>query len=550
MPDELAGAPTASAPGTDQGTREPGKFPHSPVLDGRWWRPVVLAAVAACAACGLIYELALLTLATTVQGGGIVATSLIVAGYVAALGLGALLAKPFVDRAASAFAGVEAALGLVGGVSATALYVTFTSLGSQSSLVALVVATAAIGALVGAEVPLLMALLQTGRRSGGEETGRTLANLNAADYLGALIGGLLWPFLLLPNMGMQQAAAVTGLVNVGAAAILLALVLRHFLPRARTVAAGLALAIAAVLLGTLLVAVDDVTEWSRARLYPDPVVAHTQSAYQEIVVTNARYNGRTDRRLYLDGTLQYSSLDEYRYTESLVQPAMAERPSDVLVLGGGDGLAARDLLKVPGVRRVVQVELDPAVLQLARTRLLEDNEGALDDPRVDVVVDDAFAWLRRGGDGAVPEGGFGAVLVDLPDPRSAALSRLYSQEFYGLIRQVVSDDGLMVVQSGSPYSTPHQFWRTESTVRSAGWGTTPYHVHVPTFGDWGFVLASKSGVPPELRLRPDVEGLRYLHAGILEAAAEFGHDVAPMDLEPSTLDKPKILEDSRKGFER
>ena len=510
----------------------------------------MLAAVAACAACGLIYELALLTLATTVQGGGIVATSLIVAGYVAALGFGALLAKPFVDRAASAFVGVEAALGLIGGVSATVLYVTFTSLGSQSSLVALVVATAAIGALVGAEVPLLMALLQTGRRSGAEESGRTLANLNAADYLGALIGGLLWPFLLLPSMGMQQAAAVTGLVNIGAAALLLALVLRHFLPRARTILSGLTLALVAALLGTLLVAVDDVTEWSRARLYPDPVVAHAQSAYQEIVVTSAKYKGRTDRRLYLDGTLQYSSLDEHRYTESVVQPAVASRPSEVLILGGGDGLAARDLLKVPGIRRVVQVELDPMVLQVARTQLLEDNEGSLGDPRVDVVVDDAFAWLRRDGDGAVPEGGFGAVVVDLPDPRSAALSRLYSQEFYGLIRRVVSDDGLMVVQSGSPYSTPHQFWRTESTIRSAGWGTKPYHVHVPTFGDWGFVLASSRGAQPDLRLRPDVGGLRYLDAGVLDAAAEFGRDVAPMDLEPSTLDKPLILDDSRRGFER
>lgn len=506
--------------------------------------------MAACAACGLIYELALLTLATTVQGGGIVATSLIVAGYVAALGLGALLAKPFVDRAASTFVGIEAALGLVGGVSATALYITFTSLGTQSSLVALVVATAVIGALVGAEVPLLMALLQTGRRSGAEEAGRTLANLNAADYLGALVGGLLWPFLLLPTMGMQQASAVTGLVNIGAAAILLALVLRHFLPRARTIAAGLSLLLAAALLGALLVAVDDITEWSRSRLYPDPVVTHTQSAYQEIVVTSARYNGRTDRRLYLDGTLQYSSLDEYRYTESLVQPAVANRPGEVLVLGGGDGLAARDLLKVPGIRKVVQVELDPAVLELARTRLYDDNGGSLDDPRVDVVVDDAFTWLRRGGDGMVPAGGFGAVLVDLPDPRNAALSRLYSQEFYGLIRQVVSEDGLMVVQSGSPYSTPHQFWRTESTVRSAGWSTTPYHVHVPTFGDWGFVLAGPGEDPPQLRLRPDVDGLRYLDAGVLAAASEFGRDVAPMDLEPSTLDQPRILDDSRRGFER
>ncbi|TCW21235.1 polyamine aminopropyltransferase [Dietzia cinnamea] len=518
---------------------------------GRWWRPVVLASVAAGAACGLIYELALLTLATTVQGGGIVATSLVVAGYVAALGLGALLAKPFVERAASSFIAVEATLGLVGGVSATALYVTFTTLGSDAaSLFTLVVATAAIGMLVGAEVPLLMSLLQTGRRTGSAEAGRVLADLNAADYLGALVGGLLWPFLLLPSFGMQQAAAITGLVNVAAATVLLVLALRGLLSRTQAVVAGLSLAVVAALLGTLLVALDGVTEWSRAKLYPDPVLSHTQSAYQEIVVTRARYNGRTDRRLYLDGTLQYSSLDEYRYTEALVQPAMANRPGEVLVLGGGDGLAARDLLAVPGVRRVVQVELDPAVLEIARTELLPDNRGSLDDPRVEVVVDDAFAWLRRGGDGAVPPGGFGAVLVDLPDPRNAALTRLYSEEFYGLVRGVTGEDGLMVVQSGSPYSTPRQFWRTVATVDSAGWGTTPYHVHVPTFGDWGFVLASADGDAPDLRLRPDVGGLRFLDPGTLEAAGRFGRDVAPMRLEPSTLDRPRILDDARRGYER
>ncbi|AWH91987.1 polyamine aminopropyltransferase [Dietzia lutea] len=518
---------------------------------GRWWRPVVLASVAACAACGLIYELALLTLATTVQGGGIVATSLVVAGYVAALGLGALLAKPFVERAASSFIAVEATLGLVGGVSATALYVTFTTLGSDAaSLFTLVVATAAIGMLVGAEVPLLMSLLQTGRRTGSAEAGRVLADLNAADYLGALVGGLLWPFLLLPSFGMQQAAAVTGLVNVAAAAVLLTLALRGLLTRTQTVVAGLSLVVVAALLGTLLVALDGVTEWSRAKLYPDPVLSHTQSAYQEIVVTRARYNGRTDRRLYLDGTLQYSSLDEYRYTEALVQPAMANRPGEVLVLGGGDGLAARDLLAVPGVRRVVQVELDPAVLEIARTELLEDNRGSLDDPRVEVVVDDAFSWLRRGGDGAVPPGGFGAVLVDLPDPRNAALTRLYSEEFYGLVRGVTGEGGLMAVQSGSPFSTPRQFWRTVATVDSAGWGTTPYHVHVPTFGDWGFVLASADGDAPDLRLRPDVGGLRFLDPGTLEAAGRFGRDVAPMRLEPSTLDRPRILDDARRGYER
>src|SRR3984957_2358669 len=176
------------------------------------WRAVLLASVAACAACGIIYELALLTLSTSLTGGGIVATSLIVAGYIAALGAGAPLVNPLLRWAAIAFVAVEALLGIVGGLSAAALYVMFSLVGG--SLLMLALGTALIGALVGAEVPLLMTLLQRGRTAGATDTGRTLANLNAADYLGALIGGLVWPFVLLPHLGMIRGAAATGVINL------------------------------------------------------------------------------------------------------------------------------------------------------------------------------------------------------------------------------------------------------------------------------------------------------------------------------------------------
>ena len=185
--------------------------PPAPRLTGSGsrWRGLLLAAVAACAACGIVYELALLTLSASLHGGGIVAMSLIVAGYVAALGAGALLVKPLLHRAGVTFIAVETALAVIGGLSAAALYVTFAFLGG--SLWVLVVGTALIGSLVGAEVPLLMTLLQRGRTSGAADTGRVLANLNAADYLGALIGGLVWPFILLPQLGMIRGAAATGI---------------------------------------------------------------------------------------------------------------------------------------------------------------------------------------------------------------------------------------------------------------------------------------------------------------------------------------------------
>jgi spermidine synthase len=501
------------------------------------WRALLLAAVAACAACGIIYELALLTLSTSLNGGGIVATSLIVAGYIAALGAGALAVKPLLNWAAITFVAVEALLGIVGGLSAAALYVMFSFVGG--SLIMLAVGTALIGGLVGAEVPLLMTLLQRGRDSGAVDTGRTLANLTAADYLGALIGGLVWPFLLLPHLGMIRGAAATGIINLVAAAIVSIFLLRQVVSARQLVVALSALAAALALLATLLVRAQDIETTSRQRLYADPIIAYRQSAYQEIVVTR-RGN---DMRLYLDGGLQFSTRDEYRYTESLVYPALGAGAHSVLVLGGGDGLAARELLRAPGIDKIVQVELDPAVIELARTTMRSANGGSLDNPRVHIVTGDAMTWLRR-----PDHPTFDAVIVDLPDPDTPVLGRLYSTEFYALVSRALAPGGLLVVQSGSPYSTLTAFWRTVSTIAAAGYAVTPYHVFVPTFGDWGFTLARR-GDAPRPTVPPSAPPLRFLDQSVLDAATVFAPDVKPRTLEPSTLEHPRIVEDMRHGYD-
>jgi spermidine synthase len=509
------------------------------------WRAVLLAAVAACAACGIIYELALLTLSASLNGGGIVATSLIVAGYIAALGAGALLAKPLLAHAAIAFIAVEALLGIVGGLSAAALYMVFAFLdGSVGSTWVLAAGTALIGGLVGAEVPLLMTLLQRGRTARAAEAGRTLANLNAADYLGALLGGLVWPFLLLPHLGMIRGAAATGIINLAAAAVVAIFVLRRLVSARQLASALCALAAALALLATLLVRSADIETTSRQRLYADPIVAYRHTPYQEIVVTR-RGN---DMRLYLDGGLQFSTRDEYRYTESLVYPALGNGARSVLVLGGGDGLAARELLRQPGVGKIVQVELDPAVIDLARTTMRDANGGSLDNPRVHVVIGDAMAWLRGASDTR-----FDSVIVDLPDPDTPVLGRLYSTEFYTLAARALAPGGLMVVQAGSPFSTPTAFWRTVSTIRAAGYAVTPYHAHVPTFGDWGFVLAAQGAAAPDAAPVPkvpaDAPPLRFLNQRVLDAATVFAGDIGARPLEPSTLDNPRVVEDMRHGYD-
>jgi spermidine synthase len=517
--------------------QQPDSPTHEPATSTRW-RAVLLASVSACAACGIIYELALLTLSTSLNGGGIIATSLIVAGYIAALGAGALLVKPLLHWAAIAFVAVEALLAIVGGLSAAALYVMFSFVGG--SLLMLALGTVLIGALVGAEVPLLMTLLQQGRTADATDTGRTLANLNAADYLGALIGGLVWPFVLLPHLGMIRAAAATGIINLLAAAIVSLFLLRRVASTRQLLMALGALGLALVLLAVLLIRAQDIETTSRQRLYSDPIVAFRQSAYQEIVVTR-RGN---DMRLYLDGGLQFSTRDEYRYTESLVYPALGAGARSVLVLGGGDGLAARELLRAPGVENIVQIELDPAVIELARSTMRSANGGSLDNPRVHIVTGDAMTWLRNA---KAPS--FDAVIVDLPDPDTPVLGRLYSTEFYALVSRVITPNGLMVVQAGSPYSTQTAFWRTVSTITAAGYAVTPYHVYVPTFGDWGFALARRGETAPQPVLPRNLPPLRFLDKSVLEAATVFAPDVQPRILEPSTLEHPRIVEDMRHGYD-
>ena len=525
----------------------------------RLTRGVLLLAVFVCAACGLVYELALLTLGDYLAGGGVRQTSLVLGLFVCAMGLGSLASKPLLARPLLGFALVEGSLAVVGGLSVLALYAAYAWLNLYT--LAVLLTSVAVGALIGAEVPLLMALLQ---RIRAQDAGEAVADLNAVDYLGALAGGLAFPFLLLPGFGQLRGALVTGTVNLVAAALVVAWLQVSdrrgasgigLSRRSLTALATVGVASGLLLAGTAALAAEfEVT--ARQRLFRAPITLAERSAYQEIVVTEARPGRPDDLRLFLDGDLQFSSRDEHRYHEALVQPAMAVPPASdeqpgasggadtVLVLGGGDGLALREVLRSP-VRRVVEVELDPAVLRLARDhpdfRAL--NGDSLRDPRVEVVTDDAMRWLRTATET------FDVIVVDMPDPDNAVTSKLYSAEFYGLAARLLSPDGRMVVQAGSPYFARHAYWCVLETVRSTGLEVVPYHVDVPTFGDWGFVLAGRTS-PAPLRVPPDVaDQLRFLDQSVLDAATVFPRDVQPVPVEISTLDRPTILDYERRGWQ-
>ncbi|MEU8574908.1 polyamine aminopropyltransferase [Streptomyces asoensis] len=473
-------------------------------------RFLVLACVFVCAACGLVYELELVAFASSLMGDSVTQASVVLSVMVFAMGIGSLAAKRLRRFAAAGFGALEATLALVGGCSAMTLYAVFAWTGDWGGLwadgprVLLVAFSLAIGLLIGAEVPLLMELIQRIRR---QDAGGAVADLFAADYVGALVGGLAFPFLLLPFLGQLTSSLLTGAVNVLAgAALVLGLFRRDLTCRARCLLLVANITVLGVL-ASAAVLVDDFERAARQAVYGDDVRVAVRTGVQEIVLT-----GGTEGRplgIYLDGRLRFAGRDERRYHEALVRPAMSGPHARVLILGGGDGLAAREALGHPGVRRVDVVAVDPGLVRLARTdpALSRLNAHAYGDRRVRVAAGDPFRWLR-----GAPAGAYDVVVADLPDPGITASTKLYSQEFYGLARRALAPGGRLVVHAGQVATRPRVFWTVEATMRAAGLQTAPYRVSGRDSGrttdpdrsadasraprDWGFVLATAETRPP------------------------------------------------------
>lgn len=537
-----AGAGSSSGSGDDPGSGHlPGNSvpakddPVSGGIPGRFARVALLTTVFVCAACGLVYELSLVTLGSYLIGDTATQASITLSVMVCAMGVGALAAKPLRHRAAAAFVAVELALALFGGLSVLMLYAAYAWLNLYTA--ALVLAACVIGALVGAEIPLLMEMLQRIRR---QDAGSAVADLFAADYVGALLGGLAFPFLLLPVFGQIRGSLIVGVVNAVAGLVLIIVWFRRDLSHLLRVALGaVTLAVAAVLVGSYIYA-DRFEATAQQALFAYPIVRQQQTEYQKIVLTESVSPfGTRDTRLFLNGDLQFSSVDEYRYHEAMVHPALAGPRRNVLVIGGGDGLALREILTYPDVESVTLVELDPAMTELARTdaRLTELNRNAFADPRVRAVNADAFAWLRTA------ESDYDAVIVDVPDPDQTSIAKLYSTEFYAMATQVLAPGATMVVQSGSPFFAPHSYWCIGATIRASGLHVLPYHVDVPSFGDWGFFLATREPAP-RLALDPPAP-LRSIDRQSLPAATVFAPDRRDTGEQPSTLMHPVILDLAR-----
>ncbi|WP_433891374.1 polyamine aminopropyltransferase [Streptomyces sp. CA-111067] len=431
-------------------------------------RALVLAAVFVCAACGLVYELELVALASYLVGDSVTQASVILSVMVFAMGCGSLLAKRLRCMAAAGFAAVETALALVGGLSVMALYACFAWFGQAEP--AMVGCAFAIGVLIGAEVPLLMTLVQRIRR---QDAGGAVADLFAADYVGALVGGLAFPFLLLPRFGQLTGALATGVVNALAGGATVLWLFRGDLSGRTRRWLLIANVTVLAVLGAAAAAAGPFERAARNAVYGGQVRVAEHTAVQEIVVTGG---GRTHApvELFLDGRLRVCGPGSAGYAQALVRPALMGPHDRVLILGGGDGLALHQVLLDSGVRSATVVEDDGELLRLARTDpgLAALNGHAYDDPRVRTVTDDPFDWLR--GSAARDGPPYDVIVADLPDPGISRSTKLYSEEFYGLASRVLAPDGRLAVHAGTPDGSAHPFWTIDATLQAVGLQTTPY----------------------------------------------------------------------------
>lgn len=488
---------------------------------------VLLISILIVALCGITYQLIIGTVSSYLIGNTVYQFSITIGLFMFAMGIGSYLSKKLFRNLVNSFVVVEVVIAIIGGLSSLLLFMAFPFLTPHYTLVmyALILV---IGALVGLELPLLTRIL-----SQKESIRQSIAHVMSLDYVGALIGAVLFPLLLLPQLGLMRSSFAIGLINMGVAIINI----RYFyndLRRPRlTAAISVALMVGLVvltILGTHL------TSFAENQLYFDQIIYKKQTPYQRIVYTKSYYNG--ENRLYLDGHVQFCDRDEYRYHEALVHPVMsAPGPRKmILILGGGDGLAAREVLKYQDVDKIHLVDIDPEITDFCSRfpAMAKLNQGSLTHPKLEIFNQDAFTFLNQKGIL------YDKVIIDLPDPHNEALNKLYSREFYNIVAMRMKPDGMLVTQSSSPFYTRNTYWSIASTIEAAHLTVFSYHVTIPTFGIWGFHIGSFTPLnDKDFNIQAPT---RYMNNQMLQTASVFGRDMSRVDALVNSLMEPKLYE--------
>jgi len=527
-------------------------------------------------AAGLVTEYVLATTTTYILGNSTKQWSIIMGLMMAMMGVAGLVQRLISDRRLfEKFIAVEVSMALLAGFAPITIYWAFGAMPEHFTLL-LYGPVAAIGFLIGFEIPLVMRIVQ----QMGINLKANLSYIYAMDYLGAFVGTLVWVYVLLKHFPLTEISYLVAGTN-----FLVAVVTVVYFSRRRML--GGVWLVAGVIACTAAALVYGFTHnrgWNislEQQLYDDPIVLTKTTRYQHLVITR---NPRTEEsRLYINGNVQFSSVDEAVYHEQLVHPVMSLVPDHrrVLILGGGDGLALREVLKYPDVESVHLVDLDPGMVELASTDplLTALNRGAFADARVHTSVTaavtaeglrpvfmesgrynrDGTPVLERVADVQVIHldadrfvgeisGSYNVIIVDLPDPNAVELAKLYSREFYAKLRSRLAQQGMVALQATSPYHAKESFLAIGRTLAAAGLKSIPYHDNVPSFGDWGWYLAWKSGASREGR-REHIAALpefavetAYLTSEVFRKATVFGKGrLETHRSDVNTLMKPVLL---------
>jgi spermidine synthase len=514
---------------------------HQPTTDNKQQKtintqaPILFISVGILAICGIFYELIISTFTAYFLGNSILHFSLTIGLFLFFMGVGAYISRFFTDKfLLDYFIQLEILLGIIGGLTGGALYVAYAT--TESYYLVAFILVGLVGSLVGLEIPLLTRIIH----QQSFELRHTLAQVLSFDYLGALVASLVFPLFMLPYLGLLRTSFVVGLLNLSVGIFNI----YAFKEQLQNFRLQLGVALSAISLYIFGFAYSfSISGYLEQLLYQDEIVVSQQTPYQRIVVTQ----WKEDVRLFLNENLQFCSIDEHRYHETLVHVPLGlhPNPEKVLILGGGDGLAVREVLKHEKVQQIDLVDLDKAITDLAsqNTVLRKLNQNALKSNKLRVFNEDAFKFVERGGEL------YSVIIIDLPDPNEVSLGKLYSEEFYKLVGKILAKDGIIISQSSSPYFARKVFWCIGETMKQVFPHNLPITLHVPSFGQWGFQIASR--LPLEkaeprlknyLKALESAKKLRYLRANLWEGLKIFDPDMSQIKVEPNNLSTQYLIQ--------
>jgi spermidine synthase len=471
--------------------------------------------------CSIVYELLISTTTSYFLGDSIKQFSLTIGIYLFSMGLGAYLTRFFGEKSLKYFIEVEYLLGVIGGLSVPILYILFVHVSHQMLQIQALGIVFIIGILTGMEVPLLIMAFYRGNVK------NSLSSVLSLDYIGGLAATLIFPFLLLPFVGLLYSSLIFGLVNI----FMGIFVAKFYLGDNRRALLGLPFML---LLIVCILKVNTFKGYWENEIFKDPIVFNETSNYQWIVLTEMKGNVK----LYLNRVIQFSSKDEYRYHESLVHPvvnAFRNEPKKVLVLGGGENLASRELLKYDFIKEIHVVDIDKMIFELAKSnqRIKKLNNNSANDDRVRLIQEDAFVYLKE------CQIKYDIIIADLPDPSNEALARLYSKEFFYFAKRCLKQDGIFITQAGEVFLARKTFTCIENTLKAVFKHTAKHHTQVPSFGDWGFIMASNE--PIQVQTKFELSNLKYYSYKQYTVDNYFSKDSFANHLSVNTLDNPILL---------